>query len=84
MSKKLTKKEHESIKFALQSLQELEIAFTIASKKKADASIAFEESFKAMKQAEGTLSEQQAKLMKKYGNVNVNVSTGELLKADEE
>lgn len=83
-AKKLTKKEHESLVKAIESLRVNESRFNSFARQLADAQFQFGEANSLLKNVQLELSALQSKLMERYGNVNINVETGELIEPDKE
>jgi hypothetical protein len=83
-AKKLTKKEHESLVEAIESLRVNESKFNSFARQLADAQFQFSEANSLLKNVQSELSALQSTLMEKYGNVNINVETGELIKPNKE
>jgi hypothetical protein len=83
-AKKLTKKEHESLVKAIESLRTNEGRFNSLARQLAEAQFQFSEANSLLKNVQSELSALQSTLMEKYGNVNINVETGELIEPDKE
>lgn len=83
-AKKLTKKEHESLVKAIESLRTNESRFNSLARQLAEVQFQFGEANSLLKTVQSELSALQSTLMEKYGNVNINVETGELIEPDKE
>lgn len=83
-AKKLTKKEHEALQTALADLRQAEGQFVNASKNLKRVEEAVDTAWTALQGFEGDLSAMQSAMMKKYGDVNINVVTGEFVEPEGE
>lgn len=83
-AKKLTKKEHEGLVKTIESLRTNESRFNSLARQLAEAQFQFSEANSLLKNVQSELSALQSTLMEKYGNVNINVETGELIEPDKE
>lgn len=83
-AKKLTKKEHEALQTALADLRQAEGQFVNASKNLKRVEEAVDTAWTALQGFEGDLSSMQSAMMEKYGDVNINVATGEFVEPEEE
>jgi hypothetical protein len=83
-AKKLTKKEHEKLTTALSDLRSAEGQFTNASKNLKRVEEAVDTAWTAIQGFEGDLNALQSSMMEKYGNVNINIQTGEFVEPSEE
>lgn len=83
-AKKLTKKEHEKLTTALSDLRSAEGQFTNASKNLKRVEEAVDMAWTAIQGFEGDLNALQSSMMEKYGNVNINIQTGEFVEPSEE
>jgi hypothetical protein len=83
-AKKLTKKEHEALQKALSDLKVAEGQFVNASKNLKRVEDAVDAAWTAIQGFEGDLTAMQSAMMKKYGDVNINVQTGEFVEPSEE
>ena len=78
-AKKLTKKEHEALVAAIEAMRTSEARFNSIARQLAKAQFQFSEANALVQSAQAELSAMQSTLMEKYGNVNINVETGELI-----
>ena len=78
-AKKLTKKEHEALVAAIDAMRTNETRFNLIARQLAESQFQFGEANRLMQNAQADLSAMQSTLMEKYGNVNINVDTGELI-----
>ena len=76
---KLTKKELGSLQEALDNLRTADSNFTNASKNLRRVMQATDEAWDALAVMESDLSAMQTSMMEKYGDVNINVTTGEFV-----
>tara|TARA_R110002050_G_scaffold151307_1_gene278325 strand:- start:195 stop:455 length:261 start_codon:yes stop_codon:yes gene_type:complete len=83
-AKKLTKKELETLQGALSEMRTAESNFVAASKNRQRVEEAVAQSWTALQGFEGELTSLQAAMMEKYGDVNINVQTGEFVEPSEE
>ena len=83
-AKKLTKKELETLQGALSEMRAAESNFVAASKNRQRVEEAVAQSWTALQGFEGELTSLQAAMMEKYGDVNINVQTGEFVEPSEE
>jgi len=83
-AKKLTKKEHESLAKTIESLRTNESRFNSLARQLAETQFQFSEANNLLKNVQSELSALQSTLIEKYGNVNINVETGELIEPDKE
>jgi uncharacterized protein YifE (UPF0438 family) len=83
-AKKLTKKELESLQGALAEMRTAESNFVAASKNRQRVEEAVAQSWTALQGFEGELTTLQAAMMEKYGDVNINVQTGEFVEPSTE
>ena len=83
-AKKLTKKELESLQGALAEMRTAEGNFVAASKNRQRVEEAVAQSWTALQSFEGELTSLQAAMMEKYGDVNINVQTGEFVEPSAE
>ena len=83
-AKKLTKKEHEALVAAIEAMRTNEARFNSIARQLAEAQFQFGEANALIRGAQSELSAMQSTLMEKYGNVNINVDTGELINPVEE
>ena len=78
-AKKLTKKEHETLKNRLESVTASKKAFVLAANSYYESKSAFDKAHEEQVAAQVGISEMQQKLIEKYGMVNINVESGELV-----
>ena len=78
-AKKLTEKEHEALVSAIEAMRTNEARFNSIARQLAEAQFQFGEANALVQNAQAELSAMQSTLMEKYGNVNINVETGELI-----
>lgn len=78
-AKKLTKTEHEALVKAIEGMRTNEARFNSVARQLAEAQFQFGEANALVQNAQAELSAMQSTLMEKYGNVNINVETGELI-----
>lgn len=78
-AKKLTKTEHEALVAAIEAMRTSEARFNSIARQLAEAQFQFGEANALVQNAQAELSAMQSTLMEKYGNVNINVETGELI-----
>ena len=78
-AKKLTKTEHEALVKAIEAMRTNEARFNSVARQLAEAQFQFGEANALVQNAQAELSAMQSTLMEKYGNVNINVETGELI-----
>lgn len=78
-AKKLTKTEHEALVKAIEAMRTNEARFNSIARQLAEAQFQFGEANALVQNAQAELSVMQSTLMEKYGNVNINVETGELI-----
>ena len=83
-AKKLTKKEHEALVNAITALRNNESRFNSVARQLAEAQFQFGEANSLLQSSQAELSALQSTLVEKYGNVNINVDTGELINPEEE
>jgi hypothetical protein len=83
-AKKLTKKEHETLKDRLESVNRTKSAFILAASSYAESKTAFEKAHEEQIAAQVGINEMQQKLIEKYGMVNINVESGELVEIESE
>jgi len=83
-AKKLTKKELEKLTTALSELRAAESQFANASKNLKRVEEAVDTAWTALQGFEGDLNALQSAMMEKYGNVNINIQTGEFVEPSEE
>ena len=83
-AKKLTKKELEALQGALSEMRTAEGNFVAASKNRQRVEEAVAQSWTALQGFEGELTSLQAAMMEKYGDVNINVQTGEFVEPSAE
>lgn len=83
-AKKLTKTEHEALVKAIEGMRTNEARFNSVARQLAEAQFQFGEANALVQNAQAELSAMQSTLMEKYGNVNINVDTGELINPVEE
>tara|TARA_R110002072_G_scaffold104543_4_gene229125 strand:+ start:1795 stop:2061 length:267 start_codon:yes stop_codon:yes gene_type:complete len=76
---KLTKKELGSLQEALGNLRTADSNFTNASKNLRRVTQAADEAWDALAVMESDLNAMQSSMMEKYGDVNINVTTGEFV-----
>tara|TARA_R110000782_G_scaffold177728_1_gene268671 strand:+ start:826 stop:1092 length:267 start_codon:yes stop_codon:yes gene_type:complete len=76
---KLTKKELGSLQEALGNLRTADSNFTNSSKNLRRVMQATDEAWDALHVMEGELNAMQTSMMEKYGDVNINVTTGEFV-----
>lgn len=84
MSKKLTKKELTELNETLDAMRSAESDFVSASKNRQRVEEAVTQSWTALQGFEGDLNALQASMMDKYGNVNINIQTGEFVEPSED
>jgi len=84
MAKKLTKKELTELNVTLEAMRSAESDFVSASKNRQRVEEAVAQSWTALQGFEGDLNALQALMMDKYGNVNINVQTGEFVEPSED
>ena len=78
-AKKLTQKEHEALVAAIEAMRTNEARFNSIARQLAEVQFQFGEANALVQSAQAELSAMQSTLMEKYGNVNINVETGELI-----
>jgi uncharacterized protein YifE (UPF0438 family) len=83
-AKKLTKKELETLQGALSEMRAAENNFVAASKNRQRVEEAVAQSWTALQSFEGELTSLQSAMMEKYGDVNINVQTGEFVEPSTE
>lgn len=83
-AKKLTKKELEALQGALSEMRAAESNFVAASKNRQRVEEAVTQSWTALQSFEGELTSLQSAMMEKYGDVNINVQTGEFVEPSTE
>jgi len=84
MSKKLTKKELTLLTDCLASMRAADQDFVGSAKNLASVSAANRLAWDSLQAIEGELNGLQASMMEKYGNVNINVQTGEFVEPSED
>lgn len=83
-SKKLTKKELETLQGALSEMRAAESNFVAASKNRQRVEESVNQAWTALQGFEGELSSLQSAMMDKYGDVNINIQTGEFVEPSAE
>lgn len=82
-AKKLTKKELENLRECLETLKQNQAQFNQAARGLMRAEKEASAKYQSLEEIESTLNGVQSKLVEKYGNVNIDVSTGELVESDD-
>lgn len=83
-AKKLTKKELETLQGALSEMRAAESNFVAASKNRQRVEESVAQAWTALQSFEGELTSLQTAMMEKYGDVNINVQTGEFVEPSTE